>query len=197
MNLTFFVIIGLCVFAVAVHGQKEPRKVLVPFIYKAEAFLDLDENAKIMYTSGLVDGFLASSLFGASDETVTDVKACLKNMDTTQLAAIFTKYVKENPEGWQNPMSVLGFNALVGTCPGVIKITWIRDEETRATSSRRAARPAGNGCSRWRTSWMTWPKMCSRPHLIGYQTILGARTRPHGFQLSVEQPVARIAQPTG
>jgi hypothetical protein len=135
MNLTFFVIIGLCVFAVAVHGQKEPRKVLVPFIYKAEAFLDLDENAKIMYTSGLVDGFLASSLFGASDETVTDVKACLKNMDTTQLAAIFTKYVKENPEGWQNPTSVLGFNALVGTCPGVIKITWIRDEETRATSS--------------------------------------------------------------
>jgi hypothetical protein len=122
MKIAFFALAGLCIFAIATRGQKQPRVIYLPtYIYKAETFLDFDENNKIMYTSGIVDGFFASTFFGATDETVATLKACLKDMDTKQLAAILTKYVKDHPEAWQHPMSVESYNALGNACPGVLK----------------------------------------------------------------------------
>ena len=116
MRTALFVFIGLCVFAIATHGQKP--LVVVPFgFYTGERFLDLNENDKRMYTEGLIDGFLGSGLFGGSTEAVRTLKDCITGMDDKQLAAILTKFVKDNPERWQQPINILAFNALNGACP--------------------------------------------------------------------------------
>lgn len=128
MKKVLLVVAGLCVFAIATHGQKKAGIIYIPtHIYNGEAFLDLDENDKIMYAGGIIDGFLGSSLFGAPNETVDALKACVGGMDTKQVAAIFTKYLKDNPEGWQHPMSVEAFTALSHACPNVLKIVGQQD----------------------------------------------------------------------
>jgi hypothetical protein len=82
-----------------------------PYFYKAEAFIEMSEADRMLYTSGLMDGFFASSLFGASDKTVETLSSCTKSMDANQLSAIITKYVKDHPESWHLPLSVEAFKA--------------------------------------------------------------------------------------
>lgn len=103
------------VFAVATQLVASAH--VVPFgFYTGERFLDLNENDKRMYTEGLIDGFLGSGLFGGSSEAVPTLKDCITGMNDRQLAAIL-KFVKDNPERWQQQMNILGFNALNGACP--------------------------------------------------------------------------------
>jgi hypothetical protein len=125
MKPAFCVLALLCLFSVTVQGQKEkekPRQMRSPsYFYKAEMFLEVNEVSRETYTTGLMDGFYASGMFGASDETVDSLDSCTKGMDSKQLAAIIEKYVKDHPEGWHHPLSVQAFNALNGACPGQLK----------------------------------------------------------------------------
>lgn len=113
-------------FAVVTQGQKEqgkPRTVVTPtYYYKAEEFLELSDADRMVYTAGLMDGFYASGLFGASDEIVAKLNSCSKTMDSKQVSAIITKYVKDHPEAWHLPLSIEGFNALNTACPGSLRI---------------------------------------------------------------------------
>ncbi len=118
----------LCVFAFAVQGQKakksQPRVLNEPpHYYKAEAFIEMDEGNRMLYISGLMDGFFASAMFGASEKTVTNLQSCTEDMDSKQVSAIITKYVKDHPETWHLPLSIEAYNALNGACPGGLKIT--------------------------------------------------------------------------
>lgn len=124
MRFTFLVASIGCLFAVAIHGQqRKPRVISEPSHFeRAESFLDHNENDRLIYTSGLMDGFYASALFGASDETVATLQSCTKDMDNKQLSAIFSKYVKDHPEQWHLAMSTQAYNALNSACPGVLKV---------------------------------------------------------------------------
>jgi hypothetical protein len=123
---------ALCVLAlfflsvVPVTGQKENRKPRIvhvpPSNVKAEAFLELSDADRVLYTAGLMDGFYASAIFGASNETVANLSSCTKDMDSKQVSAIITKYVKEHPEGWHLPASGEAFNALSHVCPNGLRI---------------------------------------------------------------------------
>ena len=118
----------LCVLCLLVTGtqsrpQKQPRVVSAPSsYYKAEAFVELGEADREMYSAGLMDGFYASALFGASDETVNNLISCTKDMDSKQVTAIITKYVKDHPETWHLPLSADAHNALNKACPGGLRI---------------------------------------------------------------------------
>jgi hypothetical protein len=69
-----------------------------------------------------MDGFYASVFFGATDETVANLNSCTKDMDSKQISAIITKYVKDHPESWHLPLSVEAYNALNTACPGGLQI---------------------------------------------------------------------------
>jgi hypothetical protein len=43
-------------------------------------------------------------------------------MDTKQVSAIITKYVKEHPEGWHLPLSAEAHSALNNACPGGLRV---------------------------------------------------------------------------
>jgi hypothetical protein len=109
-----------------VVGQKQnhkPRIILDPPSYfRAERFLELNEPDQMMYTAGLMDGFYASTFFGATDETVSNLKSCTEKMDNKQVSAIITKYVKDHPERWHFALSALAHTALDNACPGGLRI---------------------------------------------------------------------------
>jgi hypothetical protein len=115
-------ILGL--FAVVAHGQNQKPRVIFspPSFYKAEAFVELNEADRQMYTTGLMGGFYASAFWGASDEAVANLTSCTKDMDSKQITAIITKYVNDHPEDWHLPLSTQAFNALNKACPGVLRV---------------------------------------------------------------------------
>lgn len=123
MRAALFILLGLCVFAIATFGQK-PLAIVPEGLHKGETFLDLNEADKMTYSEGLIDGLLGSALFGASNEAVHVLKDCVKDMDSKQWAAILTKFIKDNPERWQQPMPILAFDAIKGFCPDLKTIKW-------------------------------------------------------------------------
>jgi len=121
MKAAFRVVIVLCVLAVAAQEQKgkkgTPRVFNEPYYnYKAESYVEMSEADRMLYTSGLMDGFFASALFGASDKAVANFSSCTRDMDTKQVSAIITKYVKDHPESWHLALSVEAYNALSAAC---------------------------------------------------------------------------------
>jgi hypothetical protein len=105
-------------------AQKQKPRILYtpPAFYKAEAFVEMKEADRQVYTAGLIDGFFASAFFGASDETVANLTSCIKDIDTKQLSAIITKYAKEHPENWHLPLSVVAHDALDKACPSGLRV---------------------------------------------------------------------------
>src|ERR1700691_5492451 len=113
----------LCAFTLAAQGQKEKKdqwRVIYapPYFLKAGSFIELSEADRNLYTEGLMDGFFASAFFGASDATVENLHSCTKDMDSKQISAIITKYVKDHPEKWHHPLSAEADFALNAACPG-------------------------------------------------------------------------------
>jgi len=125
MKAAFCILAVLCVFAVAAQeqkGKKGTQRVLPSYYVKAEGFIEMSEADRILYTGGLMDGFFASALFGATKATVANLSSCTKDMDRKQISAIITKYVKDHPESWHLPLSVEAFNALNAACPGRMRV---------------------------------------------------------------------------
>jgi len=56
-------------------------------------------------------------------------------MDSKQVLAIITKYVKDHPEVWHLPLSIEAFNALNAACPGGLMHQ--RPPEAKPRASRR------------------------------------------------------------
>lgn len=122
MKMALFVLAVFCLYAAATNGQQErakPRTILEPVrYYSAEKFVEWNETDKALYVMGLMDGFYASAFLGAPDDAVAKLTSCAKDMDSKQVSAIITKYVKEHPEHWHLSLSVEAINALNNACPG-------------------------------------------------------------------------------
>jgi Rap1a immunity proteins len=108
----------LCLGAVVAYAQEERLIELPMFFVKAQDYPELSEATRKAYTTGLMDGFYASAFFGADGKQAAKLAACTKRMDSTQITAIITKYVKEHPDAWHDPLSMLGYNAMNSACPG-------------------------------------------------------------------------------
>lgn len=107
-------------------GQKQTKKPRIlftpPAFINGETFLNMSDADQTTYAMGLMDGFYASAFFGATDETVTNLSSCIQPMDSKQISAIFSKYVKDHPEQWHLPLSILAYNALNKACPGGLRV---------------------------------------------------------------------------
>jgi hypothetical protein len=123
MRLAVYVLLALCLSASAQEpkGKNQPRVFNIACFYKAGDFLEVGEADRVVYVSGLMDGFYASPLFGARDEAIASLTSCTRGMDSKQLSAIVTKYVKEHPEGWHLALNVEAYNALDAACPGGLR----------------------------------------------------------------------------
>jgi len=120
---SFVLAAALCLFAATTAGQQEKgRPIHGPARFcSAEQFLELGETDREMYVMGLIDGFSASTFFGAPDDAVAKLNSCTKDMNVKQIEAIITKHIKDHPEYWHYPASIEAHNALNTTCPGGLK----------------------------------------------------------------------------
>jgi GrpB-like predicted nucleotidyltransferase (UPF0157 family) len=83
-----------------------------------ERFLELSESEKSSYVMGILDGYSAAPIFGtkADEKKLTRIHACIDGKTNTQISAIFTKYLKDNPDKWHLPASVAMYNTLNKVC---------------------------------------------------------------------------------
>ncbi len=126
MKIAHCVLAGFLLSAVVVQGQNQDKnpRLVKPFMsfVKAGTFLEMKEAERTSYTTGLMDGFLASGLWGASNETMAGLISCTRDMDVKQVSAIIAKYVQGHPETWHLALSAEAFNALRTSCPGGLPI---------------------------------------------------------------------------
>ena len=86
--------------------------------YSGNDYLRENNYSQQIYLAGITDGFMGAAFFGASERSVTKMNGCLKRKLTTQLQAMVSKYLGEHPERWDEPMSILTYNALNISCAG-------------------------------------------------------------------------------
>src|SRR5215471_18971446 len=120
MTLAFRIVAVLSLCAIATQGQKPAEKTLTihtpAYFFKAEEFLQLSEEQRQFYTRGLMDGFYASAIFGADEKKISYINQCMTGMDSRQVTAIITDYLKGHPEGWHHPASLEAYSALHTAC---------------------------------------------------------------------------------
>ena len=84
--------------------------------FTGQKYLDFDDSDKAMYVSGIFDGIYASPILDANQGDIKKIKNCTVGMNNVQLAAIFTKYLQDNPEVWNQSMSITVMNKLNLMC---------------------------------------------------------------------------------
>lgn len=97
-------------------SQKDTVYVNAGFMNGNE-YLDMDTSQKRAYAMGVVNGMLNAPLLGAPEGKAKWLADCTKKMNDEQVAAIITKYLRDNPAKWHFPMNLSSFNAMNLACP--------------------------------------------------------------------------------
>ena len=86
---------------------------------KGESYLEMKKDERVSYIMGVVDGMSAAPYFGAPDhfESFDWLGSCTDGMTNTQVEAIVTKHLRNNPGQWHMQMNMLTINALRTACP--------------------------------------------------------------------------------
>ena len=118
----FAMVCATLVLAFTAGREAASGVILVPNGFlTGQKFLDASEETRTAYSAGLIDGFLGSALFGTPSETAQHLHDCLEDMRNDQVAAIFEKYLRDNPAQWTWGMTVIGNQALRDICPAWAK----------------------------------------------------------------------------
>ncbi len=75
-------------------------------------YVKMTESQKRAYAMGAINGMLVGPLFGAPKERVQWIESYVENMTDEQVAAIFTKYLQDNPGRWHDGLHVLMYSAI-------------------------------------------------------------------------------------
>ena len=101
-------------------SQKETVYIGAGFL-KGNDYLAMDAAEKRAYAMGAINGMLVAPLLGAPQEKARWFNDCTLKMNDEQVAAIITKYLRDNPAQWHLPMNLTSFNAMRLACPGAPK----------------------------------------------------------------------------
>ena len=80
-------------------------------------FRNLTEAGKRSYAAGLVDGMLLAPFVGAPKARLEWLETCVTGMSDEQVAAIISKFVRDNPARWHEPLHVQFYAAVKQACP--------------------------------------------------------------------------------
>jgi hypothetical protein len=104
---------------VAVPQESEERALVSQGFVKAEQYVGFGQPEQGIYAAGLMDGIYLAPMFDAPnrDKYLIALKTCVKDMTSTQVAAIITKYAKAHPEKWHMGTNLVAYQALGEVCP--------------------------------------------------------------------------------
>jgi hypothetical protein len=111
--------LGTCIPAFSQTNTTVPYAITIPgYVYTGNDYLEESNSSQQTYLAGIIDGFFGAAMFAAPERGLIQVSGCLKGKRTNQLHAIVARYLREHPERWDEPMSILTFNALSTLCGG-------------------------------------------------------------------------------
>jgi hypothetical protein len=81
-----------------------------------EDYLNMTEAEQEAYAMGVVNGMLVAPLFGAPKKRLAWLEGCMRGKSSSQVTALFTNYLRENPLRWNETPHVTMYSALRNAC---------------------------------------------------------------------------------
>ncbi len=100
--------------AINVYTTQQTIKIS-PGFFTAKDYLDMSDTEKRAYVTGQTNGMLVAPFFGAPEENLSWLKTCSGKMSDEQLAAIVSRYIRDQPNPQAN-LNVVTFTALRQSC---------------------------------------------------------------------------------
>ncbi len=87
-----------------------------PGFFTGKDYLDMSDTEKRAYVTGEINGMLVAPFFGAPEENLAWLKTCSAKMSDEDLAAMLTRFIRDQPAQMQTNLNVVTFNALREAC---------------------------------------------------------------------------------
>jgi|ERR1043165_2177305 hypothetical protein len=87
-----------------------------PGFFSGKDYLDMSDTEKRAYVTGEINGMLVAPFFGAPEENLTWLKTCSTKLSDEDLAAILSRFIRDQPGQMQTNLNVVTFNALRDAC---------------------------------------------------------------------------------
>ena len=100
---------------VNVYGNQQTVKIS-PGFFSGKDYLDMSDTEKRAYVTGEINGMLVAPFFGAPEENLNWLKTCSSKMSDEDLAAILSRFIRDQPGQMQTNLNVVTFNALREAC---------------------------------------------------------------------------------
>lgn len=84
--------------------------------FSGKDYLEMTDTERRAYATGAINGMLVAPFFGAPEENLNWLKTCTAKMSDEELAAVLTKYVRDDPAQLQYNLNVVTFNAIRNVC---------------------------------------------------------------------------------
>src|SRR5687767_15822386 len=95
----------------------QQRVSIGPGYFTGKDYLDMGDTERRAYATGAINGMLVAPFFGAPEDNVNWLKSCTVKMSDEEIAAILTRYIREQESQLNFNLNVLTFNALRNACP--------------------------------------------------------------------------------
>ena len=100
---------------ISVYANQQTVKIS-PGFFSGKDYLDMSDTEKRAYVTGEINGMLVAPFFGAPEENLAWLKTCSAKISDEDLAAILTRFIRDQPGQMQTNLNVVTFNALREAC---------------------------------------------------------------------------------
>ena len=101
---------------VSVYANQQ-RVSIGPGYFTGKDYLDMTDTERRAYATGAVNGMLVAPFFGAPEDNVNWIKTCTAKLSDEDVAAILTKYIREQETQLNYNLNIVTFNAMRNACP--------------------------------------------------------------------------------
>jgi hypothetical protein len=100
---------------ITVYANQQTVKIS-PGFFSGKDYLDMTDTEKRAYVTGQINGMLVAPFFGAPEENLSWLKTCSARMSDEELAAILSRFLRDQPGQMQTNLNVATFSALREAC---------------------------------------------------------------------------------
>jgi len=101
---------------IRVHASQQTVHI-GPGFFTGKEYLEMTDNERRAYATGAINGMLVAPFFGAPEDNVNWLKACTAKLSDEDIAAMLTRYIRDNESQSNFNLNVLTFNAFRSACP--------------------------------------------------------------------------------
>ena len=109
-------LLGAALISVALAAYADPQPNINSGFMTGTTYIKLSEPTRRTYITGLIEGFLLSSKFGAPKGNVLWLEECIVSLGPARLTIGVDQFLRLHPERLLLPMHQTGLLALKDTC---------------------------------------------------------------------------------